>query len=98
MKSDGMRILGWVIPIFCMAIACWVVIKQNVAFQAASAAEDQSQRDVEQVQKDYNDTKNLPPVIRFAAADEVPDEQGVFLDYLRKRALANDVKILNVSS
>jgi len=83
------------VPILCMAIAFYVILSQNSAFQAASAARDQANRDIEAAAQDKNATMNLPREPQYAAEPDVPEEEPKFMAYLRTRALANNVNLDN---
>jgi len=95
MKADGLRMLGWAIPILCMAAAGWILFKENQAFVAADYARNQAHRDNEEKAKELEVYKNLPPEVRYAAVDDVPEEETTFLTFLRTRTTADNVTFKN---
>jgi len=90
--------MGWVIPIFCMALACGVVLRQNVAFQVASSARDAANRHVEKASTAYQDAKKAPDATYFAAAADTPTEQAEFLNGLRKILSSEGVVLRDYNS
>ena len=97
MKVDPTRIFGWGVPILCMTIAFYTIFTQNSAFNTASNARDQANRDLEAAAQDKNATMNLPRLPKYAADPDIPEEEPKFMAYLRTRALANNVNLDNWS-
>lgn len=93
MRNDGLRILGWIIPILCMAIAGWILYGQSLAYTDASLKNNQANRDIQQAQKEKELYKSLKPSSRYAAGDDVPSEEPAFLNFLRARCEADHVLI-----
>ena len=89
MKADGIRLLGWGIPILCMLIAGFTLYSERQQFEAASIAHNQAQRDVERAQQDFNASQGRPAGLRYATKDDLPEEEIEFLNYLRTRIAAN---------
>lgn len=81
-----------------MAVACYIIFSQNSAFQAASAARDQANRDVENAAKDKKNADDAPKRRRFAAAPDTPDEEAKFLNYLRQHAALYKVQLVSETS
>ena len=92
MRPDGLRILGWIIPIVCMAISGWVLFGQNQAAGEARAKRDNAGRDLFEVQKERDLYAHLKPSARHAAEDDEPLDQDVFLNYLRGRCAQNNIR------
>jgi len=92
MKSEGLRMLGWIIPIVCMTVAAWVLYGQNEAFSEASFKRNQANREVEEAQKEKDLYKLLPMEHRYASVPDVALEETAFLNYLRTRCAANGVR------
>jgi hypothetical protein len=91
MKSDGLRTLGWVVPLACMAVSAYVLFTQRNNFLEASMAQNLANRDVVEAQKEKQKYENMPMEKRFAAVDDVPEEETAFLTYLRTRSISDDV-------
>ena len=91
MKPDGLRILGWVIPILCMTVGGWFVYKEQQAFLVASDATRQSHRDAEKVAAEKKMYDELPPSRRYASVEDKPQEETEFLNYIRTRSQADGV-------
>jgi hypothetical protein len=95
MKADGLRILGWAIPILCMAAAGWIFYKENQEFHEADLAKNQAQRENEVAAREYQQLNEQPPGRRYASVDDVPEEEIAFLTFLRTRCAANKVNFKN---
>ena len=98
MKPDALRMLGWVIPIMCTAVAGWTLFRLNQDFMAAGEATKQAHRDNEKFAQELKLLQNLPAEDRYAAADDVPMEETAFLNYLRTAFQADNVTFENFSS
>ena len=98
MKPDGLRLLGWAIPILCMAVACWILFKEHQDFIASDMARNQANRDLEVAAKENQAISEQPPGRRYAAVDDLPEEEIAFLTYLRTRCAANNVNFKSWSS
>jgi len=91
MKPDALRIMGWVIPLLCMAIAGWTLLRDNQELGAASDATKQAHRINEEKAKEKSLYDHQEPMHRYAAVDDVPLEETAFLNDMRTRMAADHV-------
>jgi hypothetical protein len=97
-NNDPFRILGWVIPGICIALAGWIIYHQDRVFQGAIAARNQANIELEEAVHQKVVIDSMPAERRFAAADDVPIEESSFLTYLKARAAAHGVTLASWNS
>jgi hypothetical protein len=97
-KLDLNRVLGWALPLVCMAVAAVLIIRQNSALQEANGKLLDAQRaeTMAAAAKDLADKQSGK--MRFAAAPATQNEESKFLDGLKIHAAAAGVKITRWNS
>ncbi len=99
MKRDHLyRILGWLLPILCMAASIYFILGQSAAFQAASKARDEANRKVTEAAHEQKESHTLQPRIKYATVEQSDDEESNFVTFLRNQTAADGVTLSNWSS
>ncbi len=93
MRTDWSRIIGWAIPLICIAIAGVVIYNQHAAFD--KAAQDLSAaRTAEAAASVARDrAEQEAGTVRYAAVPPSTSEEPKFLNGLRSRATLSGIQI-----
>jgi hypothetical protein len=98
MRTDLSRLVGWAIPLICIAFAAIVLIKQRAAVTAASDHLTTAQRNEAAAMDAKDKAEKESGKMHFAAAPASDREESDFLNGLRMRAATAGIKITNWQS
>ncbi|MBS1708392.1 MAG: hypothetical protein JSS65_06670 [Armatimonadetes bacterium] len=92
------RIIGWVVPLLCVAGAGVVIYNRQNELLATDSKQKAAEQQFQLVVTEKAQVMAEPQDLRFAAAPAQPLEEARFIDELRKRATLNRVTIVSWTS
>lgn len=98
MTFDMRRLVGWAVPLFCIALAAFLIFRQHAAAQQASTDLVAAQQDEAAATAAKEEAERSSGTMRFAAAAPNTTEEPKFLDGLRAQAALAGIKISRWSS
>lgn len=98
MKTDIIRIFGWVVPGICLAGAAGVLFNRHQTLSAELKALDNANQAVQLAGSERAAIEIQPTARRYAAAEQNKMEETLFLTDIRQRAAASGVAIVSWTS
>jgi len=93
MKLDGFRILGWAIPLFCIALAGFLIWSGYSRLGSANLSLSAAQMSVQSASLARDEAEKKSGQARFAAVPLTQTEEPKFLNGLRDHAATRSIKI-----
>jgi hypothetical protein len=91
--TDWRRVVGWAVPLVCMAVVGGAIYVQHGNLQRAQDELGRAQEEARQALAANEEAARHGGEVRFAAQPTDRNEEAEFLEVLRKRAAETGVKI-----